>query len=98
MLHLENRNLPYFTYHPKSLRPVKAVIQHLPGDTPAEDLLDELVLGFSVISVRQLTATKQQPQGGNQIVNLPLFLVTRPQREVTGYIHSDQPQPRDNEG
>jgi len=43
MSHLENRNLPYFTYHPKSLRPVKAVIQHLPRDTSAENISGEVV-------------------------------------------------------
>jgi len=64
-------------FHPKSLRPVKLVIRHLPGDTPAEDISSEMVaLDFSVNSVRQLT-TKQQPQGGNQSVNLPLLLVEK---------------------
>jgi hypothetical protein len=46
-------------FYPKSLRPVKAVIRHLSGNIPAEDISNELVaLGFSVISVRQLAATK----------------------------------------
>jgi len=46
-------NLPYFTYHPKSLKPVKAVSQQLPGNTRAEDISNELAtLGFSVFSVR----------------------------------------------
>jgi len=77
MRHLESRKLPYFTYTPKSLRPVNAVIQPLPEDIPTGDMSDQLVaLGFSAISVRQLTATKLQPKGGNQLVNLSLFLVT----------------------
>jgi hypothetical protein len=75
--HLEYRKLPHFTYHAKPLRPVKAVIPHLPAGTPTEDISDELVaLSLSVISVHQLTATTQKPQGGNQLVNLPIFLVT----------------------
>jgi hypothetical protein len=82
MRHLEKRKLPHFIYHPKPLRPVKAVIRHLPGDTAAEYFPNELVaFGISVISVRQLTATKQQPQGGNHLVNLPLFLVTLARNE-----------------
>jgi hypothetical protein len=65
------------TFHPKSEKPIKAVFRHLPGDTPAEDISNELVaLGFSVISVRQMTASRQLPQGGTQIVNFSLFLVT----------------------
>jgi hypothetical protein len=34
MRHIDARTLLYFTYHPKSLKPV---IRHLPEDTPAED-------------------------------------------------------------
>jgi hypothetical protein len=36
MCHLDAHNLQYYTFHPKSEKPVKAVF-HLPGDTPAED-------------------------------------------------------------
>jgi hypothetical protein len=28
--YLESRNLPYFTFYPKSLKPIKAVLSHLP--------------------------------------------------------------------
>jgi hypothetical protein len=34
---LEKNNLHYFTFSPNSERPMKAVIHHLPPDTPAED-------------------------------------------------------------
>jgi len=75
MRYLENGNLPYFIYRPKSLRPVKVVIRHLSGDTPAKDISSELVpLSFSVISVCQL-------QGGNQLVNFYLLLVTLARNE-----------------
>jgi hypothetical protein len=77
MRHLDGRNLPYYIYHPKSLKSVKVVIIHLPGDTSAEDISNELMaLGFSVDSVRQKTASRSQPQGGTKFVNLPLFLVS----------------------
>jgi hypothetical protein len=35
--YLEKNNVSYFTFYPKSLKPVKAVIRHLPLNTPAED-------------------------------------------------------------
>jgi hypothetical protein len=63
---LDPRKVSYYTFHPKSLKPVKAVIRQLPGDAPAEDVSNELVaLGYSVISVRQMLATRPQPQGGH---------------------------------
>jgi hypothetical protein len=75
--HFEQNSLHFHTFHAKSEKSINAVIRHLPGDTPAEDISNELVaLGFSVISVRQMTVNRQLPQGGTQIVNLPLFLVT----------------------
>jgi hypothetical protein len=36
--YLETQNLPYFTYYPKSLKPIKVVIRHLPTNTPAQDI------------------------------------------------------------
>jgi hypothetical protein len=58
---------------------MKAVIRHLPHNTPAEDISDGLVsLGFDVISVKQMTATRQLPSDGSTTINLPLFLITLP--------------------
>jgi hypothetical protein len=57
--------------------PIKAVIRHLPGNTPAEDIAKELqALGFIVISVRQLTSKRPQAP-----VSLPLFLITLPRSD-----------------
>jgi hypothetical protein len=53
---LEAHKLPYYSYtfFSKSLKPIKAVIRHLPLNTPAEDISDGLVnVGFDVISVKQ---------------------------------------------
>jgi hypothetical protein len=75
--HFEQNSLRFFTSHPKSEKPIKAVIRHLPGDTPAEDISNELVaLGSSVISVRQMTANRELTQGETEIVYLPIFLTT----------------------
>jgi hypothetical protein len=74
---LDPRKISYYTFHPKSLKAVKAVIRQLPGDTPAEDVSNEIVaLGYSVITVWQMFANRPQPQGGHQTFNIQLFLVT----------------------
>jgi hypothetical protein len=47
-------NLSYYSFFPKFEKTIKAVIRHLPHNTPAEDISDGLVsLGFDVISVKQ---------------------------------------------
>jgi hypothetical protein len=52
--YLEKHNHNYFTFSPNSEKPVKAVVRHLPPDTPAEIISNSLEdLGFNVISVRQ---------------------------------------------
>jgi hypothetical protein len=52
-----SKNLNYFTFYPKSHKPVKAVIRHLPIDTPDEDISKGLQdLGYSLLSVKQMTA------------------------------------------
>jgi hypothetical protein len=73
--YFEKRNLHYFTLSPNFEKPVKAVIRHLPPDTPAENLSNRLEdLGFSVINVRQMTNGTAR-NGQTHAVPLPLFLV-----------------------
>jgi hypothetical protein len=75
--HFENNNLPYFAFCPKSQKPIKAVMRHLPFTSPAEEISDGLVnLGFDVISIRQMSATHRSPAEGTTTVNIPLFLIT----------------------
>jgi hypothetical protein len=75
----ESNGLHFFTFHPKSVKPLKAVIRHLPSDTPAEDISKGLEeLGFGTVSVKQLTAMRPSPKEGNQQVTLQLFLITLP--------------------
>jgi hypothetical protein len=79
--HFETNNLSYYLFYPKSKKPMKAVIRHLPHNTPAEDIYDGLVShGFDVISVKQITATHQSPTEGSKTINLPLFLITLPRK------------------
>jgi hypothetical protein len=76
--HFSTHNLSYYSF-PKPQKPIKAVLRHLPSNTPAEDISDGLVtLGFDVVSVRQMTTTRRSPSEGTTARNLPLFLITIP--------------------
>jgi hypothetical protein len=76
--YFDNQSLPYFTFSPKSQKPIKAVIRHLPHNTPAEDIAEGLGdIGFDVISVKQMSSVRRSPEGPTNIT-LPLFLVTLP--------------------
>jgi hypothetical protein len=67
----------YYTFHSKSEKPVKAVIRPLPNDLPPEDISNGLQnLGFSVLSVKHMTASQLSPKGGTYTVNLPHFFTT----------------------
>jgi hypothetical protein len=77
--HFDTKRLSYYTFYPKPEKPIKAVISHLPHDTPAEDISDGLVnLGFEVVTVKQMTNTSRSPPEKSNVINLPLFLVTLP--------------------
>jgi hypothetical protein len=59
--HLETKNLSYYTFYPKSQKPIKAV---KPQKTNAEDIHDGLVeLGFDVIIVKQMSTARRPPEG-----------------------------------
>jgi hypothetical protein len=61
--YLSSQNLNYFTFYPKSLKPIKAVIRHLPGNTPAAEIYEGRVeLGFDIISVKQMFTTRRSQQ------------------------------------
>jgi hypothetical protein len=74
--HLEKNNLQYFTFSPYYEKPIKAVIRHLPPDTPAENISSSLEgLGYNVINVRQMTATRRAPNRQSHMEPIALFLV-----------------------
>jgi hypothetical protein len=76
--YFDTQSLPYFTFFPKSQKPIKAVIRHLPHNTPAEDIAEGLGdIGFDVFSVKQMSSVRRSPEGPTNIT-LPLFLVTLP--------------------
>jgi hypothetical protein len=75
--YLEKNNVFYYTFFPKSEKPIKAVIRHLPQNTPAEDISDRLLsLGFDVISAKQMATTRRSNTEGPSTGNVPLFLIT----------------------
>jgi hypothetical protein len=76
-VYLSSQTLNYFKFYPKSLKPIQAVIRHLPGNTPAEEIYEGLEeLGFDIISAKQVSTTGQSQ--GSSSTNLPLFLITVP--------------------
>jgi hypothetical protein len=76
--YFDSNNLSYYIFYPKSDKPIKAVMRHLPVNTPAEGISERLVnLGFDVISVKQMSTARRSPEGTTHIT-LPMFLVTLP--------------------
>jgi hypothetical protein len=74
--YFSTHNLSFYSFFPKSLKPVKAVLRHLPLNTPAEAISEgQINVGFEVVSVKQMT-TRRSPSEGTR--NLPLFLITLP--------------------
>jgi hypothetical protein len=75
--HFDTNNLAYFAFYPKSVRPIKSVLPHLPLNTPVEDIpngLDDF--GFDVISINQMSSTHRSSAEGP--TKLPLLLMTVP--------------------
>jgi hypothetical protein len=55
------------------------VIRHISADKPAEDISNSLEgLGFKVINVRQMMATRRAPNGQTHVELLPLL----PQQKI----------------
>jgi hypothetical protein len=96
--YLGKNNLHHFTFSPNSEKPIKAVIRHLPPDTPAEVVSNSLEdLGFDHINVRQFTTNRTAPNRQTHVETLPLFLVTLTRklksREIFKFV-TVQPLPR----
>jgi PAX-interacting protein 1 len=90
-----SKKFAFYTFFPKSQKPIKAVIRHLSPNTPAEEICEALVeLGFDTISVRQMTTTRRSPSQDSEHSNLPLYFITLPRTEkpqdifkLTGLCH-----------
>jgi hypothetical protein len=74
-----SKKLSYFTFFPKSQKPIKPVIRHFPANMPAEELYQALLeLGFDAIIVKQMTTSHRLPSEDPAEGDLPLFLITLP--------------------
>jgi hypothetical protein len=77
--HFINNNLSYYYFLSKYQKPIKAVILHLPLNTPAEDIYEGLMnLGFDVVSVKQMMTTRRSPSDEAATTNLSLLLIILP--------------------
>jgi hypothetical protein len=56
--HFDANSLFYYLFHLKPEKPMKAVIRHLPQNTPADGLVS---LGFDISSVKQMTVNRRSP-------------------------------------
>jgi hypothetical protein len=75
----DNSKLSYYTFFPKSEKPMTAVIRQLAIHTPGEDISNGLEdMGFNVVNVKHMTTTRKSPEDGPRSEFLPLFLVTLP--------------------
>jgi hypothetical protein len=89
-----SENPSFYTFFPKSQKPVKDSIRHLPSVTLDEHISEALTeLGYDVVSVKQMSSA-QIKKGGSQQKVLPLFLITLPRTEksleilkLTGFCH-----------
>jgi hypothetical protein len=80
--YLEQSNLSYFTFFPKSEKPIKAVLRHLPANTPAQNISEGLVyLGFDITSVKQMSTNRRSTSEKSVPQQLHLFLITLPRTE-----------------
>jgi hypothetical protein len=60
--HFDSQSLSNYSFFHKPEEPIKVAIRHLPHNIPAEDIYDGLVsLGFDVVSVKQMPATRRSP-------------------------------------
>jgi hypothetical protein len=90
-----SKKFSFYTFFPKSQKPLKAVIRHLTPNTPAEETWEALVeLCFDTISVKQVTTTRRSPSQHPEKSNLPLSLIILPRTEksqdifkLTGFCH-----------
>jgi hypothetical protein len=77
--YFDSNHLHYYTFYPNSEKPIMAVIRQLPGDNPAEDISNGLQdLGFSILSVKQMTANLPSPEVAATLLISPSSLQPSP--------------------
>jgi hypothetical protein len=88
--YVDSQSLNYFTLYAKSEKPIKAVIRHLPADTPAKDISNGLDdLGYDVLSVKQMTTTRSSEDERMQVIHSSLHHAYA-QHQITRNIQAEQ--------
>lgn len=78
----QDKHIGFYTFTPKSHKPLQVVIKKLPVQVTAQQIQEELLmLDFPVIGVRQLTTTRQTT-GIVENFNLPVWVVSLKNNEV----------------
>jgi hypothetical protein len=68
--YFDKERFHYFSFHPKSQKPIKAVIRHLPKNILAEGISSRLVdIGFRT-NIKQMTVINPPPEGGHHTITL----------------------------
>jgi hypothetical protein len=95
-----SQRLSYYTFFPKSEKPIKAVIRHLPLNTPAEDISDGLMnLGFDIVSIKQMTTTRRSsPDDPKNYKPAPLPRDLAQDRKIPRNFPSAKPLPHRDQG
>jgi hypothetical protein len=76
--HFTNNNLSYYSYFPKSQKPVKAVIRHLPPNNPQRTFMkDWCPWALTLLA----SSTRRSPSDETTAIPLPLFFITLPRTE-----------------
>ncbi|KAJ4435142.1 hypothetical protein ANN_23718 [Periplaneta americana] len=71
----QDKHIGFYTFTPKSHKPLQVVIKKLPVQVTAQQIQEELLmLDFPVIGVRQLTTTRQTT-GIVEKFNLPVWVI-----------------------
>jgi hypothetical protein len=90
--HFDQNNLCYFTFFPKSEKPLKAVIRHLPSNTPAEDIAEALLcLGYDDINEILLAAVYTSPGRAWSDVDITELLSFRKKCTLAGDLNAKHP-------
>jgi hypothetical protein len=73
--HFDANNTYYYSFYPKSEKRMKAVIRHLPQNSPAENKSEGLVSLTSDVSVKQIIENRRSPSYKSTTIDFTLILI-----------------------
>lgn len=85
---LQNENIEFYSHEPRETKLLQIVVKRLPTSVDSQTLKEELEkLNFTIQHVRQMTAPHQQSDGTYTRRNLPVWVVTLPNNELSQTIY-----------